>query len=185
MAPNCRLFNTCCSSVGNHGELLLDYFGWLIHDSVQIGVLESKFWDPRLPEGLQLMALSKSSADFHWDPGASYFLKFTRFEVDLGLGADVHWDPRSVEGLQSIVFIRLSADSASASVYLFLIMLLMQRKCGGYTGRDIHYLVLMSAQWHFSVLSFSGSSLGCMVFKLFPTAVMWCIKDMMFIWILS
>jgi hypothetical protein len=105
--------------------------------------------------------------------------------MDLGLCADIHWDPGSLEGLQSIVFIRSSADSTSASVYVFLILLLMQRKCGGYTSRDIHYLVLMSAQWHFSVLSFSGSSLGYMVFKLFPTTVMWCINDVMFIWILS
>jgi hypothetical protein len=56
---------------------------------------------------------------------------------------------------------------------------------GGYTGKYIHYLMLMSTQWHFSVLSFSGSSLGCIVFKLFLTAIMWCINDVTFIWILS
>jgi hypothetical protein len=52
-------------------------------------------------------------------------------------------------------------------------------------GRDIHCLVLDSIQWHFPFASFRECSLACIVFKISLTAVIWCIKDVMLIWIFS
>jgi hypothetical protein len=130
-----------------------------------------------------------------WDLGSSESLKFIRFGVDFApiRHHEVHiagleyrfWDPGLLDSSRWIEVTRFYADRTPAFLHEFLIVLLTPRKCGGCPGRDIHYVVLVSDQWRFSVASFSESSLASIVFKFSPTAVIWCIKDLVLIWIIS
>jgi hypothetical protein len=197
--PICWVFNIYGSSIGDRGVLFLCDFGllipvrgiiasslvenWLVISApIATDLFESKYWDPGLAGVAWVINHASSRADFHRNPGlpdASPFIEFARSCVAF------RWDPGSPKELQSIEFLNYGVDCVPTYIHGFPILLLAQRKCGGYTGRDIHYLLFVSAQWQFSVLSFNGGSLACIVFKLSPTAVMWCIKDVTFIWIFS
>jgi hypothetical protein len=97
-----------------------------------------------------------------WDSGlqhGSVFLEFPNSRVDF------HWDPGSVEGLQ---YLRYGAEVYSEYFHCLAIILLAQRKCGGYCWQSL----LEMCQ-----LKVNGKNLDCQVFACaqLPLSVgYWC-----------
>jgi hypothetical protein len=105
-----------------------------------------------------------------WAPGSAKWSEFMEFGRSR---ADFHWDPGSSEDLRYIRFMRHSAHYHELHIAWLCFIVLTQQKCGELALGCIVFsdYVLELSQVH--------------VFKLSPTAVMWCIKDVMLIWIFS
>jgi hypothetical protein len=169
LLPRCKVFTTSCSITGDLGVLFLEDIEVLGHvQGITTAPLEDKL----------SVAYGRATVDVYehqcWDPGVLEAPKVTRLWVNFASRAALIWDPGSSRHLQTIMLIRSVAGSAFTSVQGPLILLLMQRKCGGYNwlsllemphlvvpGRDIHGLVLLHAQWQFPIASLLHCSATC------------------------
>jgi hypothetical protein len=154
------------------------------------------------------MEFGTSHVGFHWDPRSSERLQSIGF-ADL-VPAQLHgiprecwhmlWDPGILDCSKAIALTRFYVEFCPAKHQWFSTIWVTQQKCGDLAvccivfndymlelsqvhGRDIHCLVLASVQWHFPFASFSECSLACIAFQISLPAVIWCIKDVMLIWI--
>jgi hypothetical protein len=153
----------------HHNELHIDGFKVI------------KCWDPGLPEGATFIKISMSCAAFH-SANLLCFLGVWLTQQKCGGYFDSILACPMLDGaqLQSLALIHSLVGVHITDICMLGAKWIVQfvdstlSSVSDCLRRDIDSLVLIYAQCHSSIASFSEFSLTCIVFKLSPTALMWC-----------